>query len=100
MKVSIYEIKKAIGIILDKAVQVGHEEIDVDTDFYWKVCSVDRTNLQKEVTSMCVGSISDDLNELSKLLTDDGMATVVDFDRAGNLLIEIGEQISKSTSIY
>jgi hypothetical protein len=100
MKVNLNEIKLILNNMLDRAKEIGFEEIDINADCYWVVTADDRINFEIEKPNLCVGSLIDDYNELSKALNGVNPYTVVDFDRVASIIVEIGNEISNSDTPY
>lgn len=100
MKISVEELKRMYDIIIDKAINSGFIEIEIDTDYYWTVLPNEREGFNSGAPEPGVGSIIDDIENLRKVLKGENPPTCVDFDRLANILIAIGERISRSDKLY
>ena len=89
--INVNQIRGILNRILDKLeFEVGENEIPLKTDFYKLI----PTEKWDDVTSseVNVGSLSDDVIELKKLLINRNRpCTYVDFDRFASLLREISQ---------
>ncbi|AEV68169.1 hypothetical protein [Acetivibrio clariflavus] len=100
ISISINELKNLCRLLLDKAEKIGFKEIEFDVDNYWFVSSDERKVFKENTPSLCVGSITDDIQNLRKVLDKTNPSTSVDFDRLANVLIAVGEKISCSDKVY
>lgn len=100
MKVTIDELKELFDILTDRAIKSGIEEIDIDTDNYWFISSDEREDFKTASPNICVGSLFDDMDSLRKVFNGDNIPTPVDFDRLANVIIAVGERISRSEKVY
>ena len=100
MKVKMSQIKHLSEILINKALDSGFEEIEIDSDYYWLVSSDEREDFSSNTPIMCVGSIDDDIDSLIKILKGVNPPTIVDFDRLANVLIAVGQRISSSDKVY
>ena len=100
MTIKVSELKELCNIILNRAEIMGINEVNLESDNYWLISSDDRENFSTEIPNLCVGSLFDDVEELKKVLIKINMPTLVDFDRIANVIIALGERISKSDMVY
>lgn len=100
MKVNLLELGKMVQCIINRAIESGIEEIDIDVDYYWVVASSDLVNFQTENHKINVGSFIDDYENLEKLVKSNREPSVVDFDRIANVIKIVGEEVSYSSKIY
>ena len=100
MKITIEDLLKILELLISKAEHSGIETIEVNSDYYWNISSEDRENFTTDKPDVCVGSLYDDLQELQKVLSKKNPPTILDFERLGNILIFLGNKISKSDKIY
>jgi len=100
MIVKLNDLNKILELLLAKADNSGFREVKIDKDYYWSIDADDRINFNTDQPEICTGSLYDDLQELHKVLTKKTMPTILDFERLGNILIFIGNKISKSDRIY
>ncbi|MEN2773866.1 hypothetical protein ABCY62_02205 [Acetivibrio clariflavus] len=85
---------------MEKLEENEFDEIEFDKDNYWYVSSDEREVFSEKLPSLIVGSIADDIQSLKKVLDKTNIPTPVDFDRLGNVLIALGERISRSDKIF
>lgn len=97
MKIRISVIKTLANVLTERAIHSGIDAVAIEGDSYWFV--EPRTDMKLKNPMLSVGSLNDDWNWLEKLLSDQGQPTCVDFERLGNILIAIGEGISKSEKV-
>ena len=95
MKITITELSQVCELLFKKTKLSGFNEIDFDTDNYWTIASDEREKFDKE-PALIVGSLFDDIEELKKILHKKNPTTIVDFDRLANILVAVGERISRS----
>lgn len=100
MKINVSDLKRLCEILLNKAEKAGFSEIDIDKDNYWLISADEREDFSIDNPNICVGSIADDIKGLQKILEGINIPTPVDFDRLANVLIALGERISRSDTIY
>ena len=98
MKIALNDLKKLCEKILEKAEKSGFKEIDIDADSYWDID--DMCDFKVENPTIIIGSFMDDWNSLEKVLSNENPATIVDFDRLGNVIKILGDVIYKSDKIY
>lgn len=92
---TIDELEKCISLLLSLARARGVKEIGTGArDYYWNVLGPEWVEMTKE-PKLAVGSLDDDVSELSKLLQEPGRASAVDFDRAAALLRLISDDLSR-----
>lgn len=100
MNIKLEALITILELIVKKAHSSGIENIDIDIDYYWNISSEDKINFTKVTPEICVGSLIDDIEELKKLLDQKNTPSILDFDRLGNLIILIGEKLSKSNNVF
>ncbi len=100
MIVKLDELKNILEILISKAENSKIKKIEIDNDYYWNISTDDRENFTVDQPEVCVGSLYDDLQELNKVLNKQNQPTPLDFERLGNILIFLGNKISKSDIIY
>lgn len=91
---TIDELEKCILRLLSLARSRGVVNIDPGSrDYYWNVPAPAWVDMTKE-PKLAVGSLEDDVSELSKLLDNPDRASAVDLDRAAVLLRMISDDLS------
>jgi hypothetical protein len=93
MKVTVRELRILFEKLLNKMEeQNGIQSLEIDIDYYWVVSSCEWTNFESEV-SLNVGSLIDDWESLQKVISEENIATYVDFDRLASILRAVSETI-------
>lgn len=91
---TIDEFEKCILRLLSLARSRGVVKIDTGSrDYYWNVPAPAWVDMTKE-PKLAVGSLDDDVAELSKLLDEPDRASAVDLDRAAAVLHLISDDLS------
>jgi hypothetical protein len=99
MKVSVQELKQGCELILTHLEQQGCREIELAQDWYWTVISREDLYANDGHPTLGVGSLSDDLESLEKVLDGTNPPTTNDFERLGNIFIAIGDKIDRSKGL-
>ena len=86
MKINIDDISKIITLLLLNLKNSKGKEIELKTDFYWDISSIQQYNPYNEPTDISLGQLSDDLNEISRLLKSNGEVIPYDLKRAAEIL--------------
>jgi hypothetical protein len=94
MKIILSDLEKISHIVLTHAEQSGISRINVVLDYYWHIAA-DDSRKKKMPAVLPVGSLTDDLNCLGKVLTKENIATTIDFERLGNVVKIIGYRIQQ-----
>ena len=71
MTIKIDEIRQACNKLLDFLESNGNNEIITDLDFYWNIQSSSLYNVYEDPENMTIGQLSDDLNELRKIINNE-----------------------------
>lgn len=91
---TIDELEEVILRLLRLARERGVQNLNTGSrDYYWSVSSPEWVDMGKE-PSLAVGSLDDDISELTKLLVDSDRASAVDLDRAAAVLRMISDDLS------
>jgi len=96
MKVKVQELKQVCELILTYLEQYGCSEIELEQDWYWTVISREDLYANDGHPKLGVGSLSDDLEGLEKILDGTYPLTTIDFHGLGNIFIAIGDKIDRS----
>ncbi len=99
MKVKVQELKQVCELILTYLEQYGCSEIELEQDWYWTVISREDLYANDGHPTLGVGSLSDDLESLEKVLDGTNPPTTNDFERLGNIFIAIGDKIDRSKGL-
>lgn len=92
MLITLSEIKKISEILFDKLKENGYDNIEIDKDYYWCIPTEQRYDVYKEPHSFTIGQLTDDWNELTKLLSSDKEAITYGLVWLSTILKAIGEK--------
>lgn len=93
MKIKLTDLNKILKKLIEKAEIYGFNEIEIDEDYYWKICIDSMTDFSGPDPKLCTGSFKDDIEALNKILNDNEITTLVDFERFAFLIIAIQNEI-------
>jgi len=94
--VTIDELETCISRLLALARSRGIREIDTASrDEYWRVTGSEWMNIAEEPT-LALGSLREDVAELTKVQEDPGRASAVDLERVAALLYVIADDLAGS----
>ena len=94
MKILLSDLKKLCEQILTRVEKCGFNEIDINNDYYLTILNpYDLYNKDPEIG---VGSCDEDWDWLKKVLNNENPVTIVDFNRLGNVIKILGDQIEKT----
>lgn len=91
-KISIRQFREIGDKILNQLEHDGVDSVDIDVDFYWDVPVVDRYDPHKTPSSLDLGQISDDINELMRISQGEAVAVRYALVWLAAVLRRIGEQ--------
>ena len=96
MKINIEELELIFNILISRLQEFNLSEINIeDIDYYWSISYDEWTNMNK-VPENTVGSLSDDWNELNKIIIGEKeIMTLVDFDRFSSIIKAISNVLYK-----
>jgi hypothetical protein len=94
MDIESKDLLKILADISDKLKADNIKKFSVDTDYYWKVSAEDSIQMDKEPV-LAVGSLKDDWNNISKVISGKQVLTSVDFERVASVLILISEKLAR-----
>ena len=100
MKIAIKDLKLMCEIILTHIESLGIKEIDINTDFYWKMSFEQYTNFTGTPPSVdLVGSlIEDDWYYLNKIKNSDELSPAIFVDRLGDVMRLAGGSLLHQTT--
>jgi hypothetical protein len=67
MKIKISELRTAANRLFDHLERSGHDELEVDRDFYWSIPDEKLYSVYEEPSGFTVGQLSDDWKELKQI---------------------------------
>ena len=85
MKVNIDEIQKITSLLLLKLKKSVGNEIEINNDYYWDISNEELYNPYEEPKNITLGQLSDDLDEINRLLQFDD-AIMYDLKRITGIL--------------
>jgi len=100
MVIELEKVRELCKILINTMDILGLQQVQSETDYYWVITSNHREDFSTPTPEICVGSLHDDWQELTKILTGEHPPTLVDFDRLATVFITIGESISKSEQAF
>ena len=86
MRVNIDELSKVITILLTNLKTSKGNEVELTNDYYWDISSEQIYNPYEDPTDMSLGQLSDDLNEVNRLLSSSDEAIPYDLKRIAEIL--------------
>lgn len=96
MRVNIEELSKIIAILLLNLRNSKGNEVELKNDYYWDISSEQIYNPYDEPNDISLGQLSDDLNEVYRLLSSSNEAIPYDLKRIAEILKAIS--IENSTA--
>lgn len=85
MKVRINEIQEITSLLLLKLKEKMGNEIEINNDYYWDISDNELYNPYEEPKNITLGQLSDDLDEIKRLLTSND-SVPYDLKRISNIL--------------
>jgi hypothetical protein len=86
MKVNIDEIQKLTSLLLSKLKESKGNEIEISNDYYWDISQDEIYSPYEEPKNVTLGQLSDDLEEVQRLINSDDDAIMYDLMRLSNIL--------------
>ncbi len=93
MRINTKELRTVTEKLFDHLEELQIEYIDVPRDFYWDLSGDQLYDVQKEPDDLVVGQLSDDWQELHKVLNERSDPMSYHFVWLSSILRVIGEQI-------
>jgi len=85
MKVKIDDIEKVASLLLSKLKESKGNEIELNNDFYWDISEEELYNPYQDPKNITLGQLSDDLEEIQRLIKSDDAITY-DLKRLASIL--------------
>jgi hypothetical protein len=94
--IKISELREIINRLLDKLQEEAGDLIDISEDDYWEISQGERYNILRGIGQPTLGKLSDDWEELQKLLKEDDYDIFLWHDLAhlAPILRAIGDRMS------
>ena len=93
MKVSVSEIESAFKLLTMHLRATGHEEIDIEKDFYWELSSDSRFRIEEEPRVLGLGQLSHDWERIEQFLNGEAEPISYGLCWLASILRTIGEDI-------
>lgn len=95
MEINIFQLKEVIDLVLDHIIKVrGVEFCELENEFYWNIPSPDVYE-PKKPEELDIGSLSDDLEFVLKLLENNSQPVAYQLTHLAPLLRYLGEHLSE-----
>ncbi|ACE06213.1 hypothetical protein Aasi_0842 [Candidatus Amoebophilus asiaticus 5a2] len=85
MKVKIDDIEKVTSLLLSKLKESKGNEIELNNDFYWDISEEELYNPYQDPKNITLDQLSDDLEEIQRLIKSDDAITY-DLKRLASIL--------------
>lgn len=93
MKIQISELRRINTQLLDHLENCGHNEIEIDVDFYWTIKKEELYDPYKKPEALGLGQLYDEYGFLRNIIDGNSEATAYAFVWLSALLRYIGEKI-------
>jgi hypothetical protein len=70
MKVKVADLRRAANRLFDHLLESGHEEVDVDRDYYWNIPAEKIYASYEQPSEFTMGQLSEDLQHLEKIASE------------------------------
>jgi hypothetical protein len=67
MRVKVADLRRAADKLFDHLVESGHEEVEVDQDYYWNIPDEKLYAPYEQPAELTLGQLSEDLQHLEKI---------------------------------
>src|SRR3990167_85224 len=84
-----------LSMLIIKIKLQGITKVALKDDFYWNMDCEEKFNLKNKKLDFTIGSLVDDLQSIAQVLFKRCIPTLLDFDRLANLLVYLGDTLSK-----
>jgi hypothetical protein len=96
MEIKAEELKAILEQLLEYQKELGRESFSLSYDYYWDIVKEQKYNSYNEPSLFTLGQLSWDLEHLQDTLREKRDPTNLHFVWLGQLLIAIGETMTKS----
>lgn len=93
MEITLSELRQLSEKLFAHLEENGHEKIEVSSDYYWEIPEESRYDSFNEPKKFVVGQLSDDWNELQKILRGDREPLAYALVWYSAILKAIGEKV-------
>jgi hypothetical protein len=90
-EISTSELRKAANLLINHLEDMGIYNVKINEDFYWEVPKESRYDQYNQPVQLSIGQLSDDLNEINRLVS--GNSPIVSYALVwlANVLRRVGE---------
>ena len=71
MKINVDEIQKITSLLLSRLKESRGNEIEITNDYYWDISDEELYNPYEEPKNITLGQLSDDIEEIQRLINSD-----------------------------
>jgi len=93
MDISIEELRAAANLLLDYLVREGYQQVSLSHDYYWSVPKEAAFDPYHQPTSLTLGQLTEDMNELRRLLRGDTEPLAYGLVWLAAVLRAVGEEV-------
>ena len=95
MEIKLSNLEMLLSMLIIKIKLQGITKVALKDDFYWNMDCEEKFNLKNKKLDFTIGSLVDDLQSIAQVLFKRCIPTLLDFDRLANLLVYLGDTLSK-----
>lgn len=93
MKLKTRDLEQVCLLLLKHVRESGHEEIEIEGDYYWEIGKEERYNVYEKPKEFTVGQLSEDWSWLENYLQNKTEPISYGLVWCGNILRAVGEKI-------
>lgn len=91
MKVDTHSLRTLCETLLNHLEQSGGREIELSNDYYWHIPAEQRHDMNRQPTELSIGQLSDDWQELQRILTGESEPIGYALVWLASILCDLGE---------
>lgn len=95
MEIQISDLRQVCTLLFLHLEQQGHHSVEIPYDFYWNISSTERYDVYAPPSDFTIGQLTDDWNELKKMLDSQHEPLPYGFVWLSAILRAIGETYSR-----
>lgn len=99
-KIKVDELEQIFKSLTDRLRLTTGGEIELSVDYYWHIPSDQIYNPYEDPKNLDMGQLWDDLAELRRILREEDDAIFYDFERLGNILIAVSNELTKKDIVF
>lgn len=93
MEVSIHELRTITNLLLDRLLEEGHQKVILPHDYYWSVPKDVESDPYEQPTSLTLGQLSEDINQLRSLLSGEKEPLAYALVWLASILRAVGKEV-------